>query len=43
MIFIMEDSDTDNPELERYRKKGPEGAILVSVKDGKGLDEVCNC
>lgn len=40
VIFIMEDSDTDNPELERYRKKGPEGAILVSVKDGKGLDEL---
>ncbi|KAJ6953037.1 nucleolar GTP-binding protein 1 isoform X1 [Populus alba x Populus x berolinensis] len=40
VIFIMEDSDTDNLELERYRKKGPEGAILVSVKDGKGLDEL---
>lgn len=40
VIFVMEDSDTDNPELERYRKKGPEGAILVSVKDGKGLDEL---
>lgn len=43
MIFITEDSDTDNVELARYRKMGPEGAILVSVMDGKGLDEVCIC
>ncbi|KAJ6685982.1 NUCLEOLAR GTP-BINDING PROTEIN 1 [Salix purpurea] len=40
VIFITEDSDTDNVELARYRKMGPEGAILVSVMDGKGLDEL---
>ena len=43
MIFITEDSNADTVELARYRKMGPEGAILVSVKDGRGLDEVCNC
>ncbi|CAK7347698.1 unnamed protein product [Dovyalis caffra] len=40
VIFITEDSNADHLELARYRKMGPEGAIRVSVKNGKGLEEL---
>ncbi|PIA32584.1 hypothetical protein AQUCO_04400050v1 [Aquilegia coerulea] len=37
---ITEDGDEDSLEMARYRKAGPEGAILVSVKTETGLDEL---
>ncbi|KAF5186535.1 nucleolar GTP-binding protein [Thalictrum thalictroides] len=39
---ITEDGDEETLEMARYRKAGPEGAILVSVKTEAGLDEVGN-
>ncbi|PIA32579.1 hypothetical protein AQUCO_04400047v1 [Aquilegia coerulea] len=37
---ITGDGDEDTPEMARYRKAGPEGAILVSVMTETGLDEL---
>ncbi|GMH17186.1 hypothetical protein Nepgr_019027 [Nepenthes gracilis] len=38
--LITEDSDADNPDMARYLKLGPNGAIKVSVRSGTGLDEL---
>ncbi|KAL7233829.1 hypothetical protein ACSBR1_017441 [Camellia fascicularis] len=40
VIFITEDSNADHLELARYRKRGPDGAIHVSVKSEAGLNEL---
>ena len=40
IIFNTEDVSADNPELARYQKMGPEGAIHVSVKNEAALNQV---
>lgn len=40
VFFITEDGKNDDPELAKYRKMGPDGAIRVSVKNEVGLGEV---
>ncbi|XP_052194064.1 uncharacterized protein LOC127802350 [Diospyros lotus] len=40
LVYITEDSNADHPELARYRKMGPDGAIHVSVKSEAGLLEL---
>lgn len=40
VIFSTENCDRDDIELKRYRRSGPEGALLVSVKNDVGLSEV---
>ncbi|CAH2048969.1 unnamed protein product [Thlaspi arvense] len=42
VVFITEDTNADNPELAKYRRMGPDGAIPVSVKSEVGLNEVCH-
>ncbi|KAI5647569.1 hypothetical protein M9H77_33574 [Catharanthus roseus] len=40
VFFITEDGKNDDPELAKYRKMGPDGAIRVSVKNEVGLGEL---
>ncbi|CAH9127191.1 unnamed protein product [Cuscuta epithymum] len=40
VIFVTEDSKTDHPELVKYRKMGPDGALHVSVKSEIGLNDL---
>lgn len=40
VIFSTENCDHDDIELQRYRQFGPDGALLVSVKNDIGLSEV---
>ncbi|XP_022146984.1 nucleolar GTP-binding protein 1 [Momordica charantia] len=40
VIFSTENCDRDDIELKRYRRSGPEGALLVSVKNDVGLSEL---
>ncbi|KAK3037791.1 hypothetical protein RJ639_030710 [Escallonia herrerae] len=40
VVFITEDTTTDHPELSKYRKMGPDGAIHVSVKSEAALNEL---
>ncbi|XP_034694220.1 nucleolar GTP-binding protein 1 isoform X1 [Vitis riparia] len=40
IIFNTEDVSADNPELARYQKMGPEGAIRVSVKNEAALNQL---
>ncbi|XAR63310.1 hypothetical protein NMG60_11023203 [Bertholletia excelsa] len=40
VVFITEDTNADNPELAKYRRMGPDGAIPVSVKSEVGLNEL---
>lgn len=40
VVFVTEDVNSDDCELAKYRKKGPDGALHVSVKSEVGLDEV---
>ena len=40
VVFITEHVDEDDPELSKYRKLGPDGALHVSVKSEVGLSEV---
>ncbi|XP_022980283.1 nucleolar GTP-binding protein 1 isoform X2 [Cucurbita maxima] len=40
VIFSTESYDHDDIELERYRRFGPDGALLVSVKNDVGLIEL---
>ncbi|XWS33982.1 hypothetical protein CRYUN_Cryun21dG0000200 [Craigia yunnanensis] len=42
VVFITEDGEADHLELAKYRKIGPEGAIHVSIKSEKGLNELTN-
>lgn len=41
VVFITEDSNADNLELANYRRKGPDGAMRVSVRTEEGIDKVC--
>ncbi|KAI3719364.1 hypothetical protein L6452_20261 [Arctium lappa] len=38
--YITEDIEADHPELQTYRKMGPEGALHVSVKSKVGMNEL---
>ncbi|XP_075476303.1 uncharacterized protein LOC142517759 [Primulina tabacum] len=40
VVFITEDSSTDNSELAQYRQIGPDGALRVSVTNEVGIDEL---
>ncbi|KAM7471987.1 hypothetical protein LguiA_010170 [Lonicera macranthoides] len=40
VVFVTEDGDADHLEMANYRKKGPDGAIHVSVMSEVGLNEV---
>ncbi|KAL3537146.1 hypothetical protein ACH5RR_000512 [Cinchona calisaya] len=40
VVFITEDVNSDDYELAKYRKMGPDGALRVSVKSEVGLDEL---
>ncbi|VFQ84276.1 unnamed protein product [Cuscuta campestris] len=40
LLFVTEDAKTDHPELVKYRKMGPDGALHVSVKSETGLDDL---
>ncbi|XP_055808783.1 uncharacterized protein LOC129877320 isoform X2 [Solanum dulcamara] len=40
VIFATDDCNSDNFELVRYRKMGPDGALNVSVKNEIGLHEL---
>ncbi|KAF5744242.1 hypothetical protein HS088_TW08G00841 [Tripterygium wilfordii] len=40
VLFVTEDADADHPEMARYRKMGPSGAIRVSIKNEEGLHEL---
>ncbi|GFP85848.1 nucleolar GTP-binding protein 1 [Phtheirospermum japonicum] len=40
VVFITEDSNTDNFELAKYRRLGPDGTLRVSVKTELGIDEL---
>lgn len=40
VVFVSEDTTADDDEIVQYRKKGPDGAIHVSVKGEQGLNEV---
>lgn len=42
VVFVSEDTTADDDEMVQYRKKGPDGAIHVSVKSEEGLNEVNN-
>lgn len=38
--YITEDIEADHPELQKYRKMGPQGALHVSVKSKVGINEL---
>lgn len=40
VTFSTENCDHDDIELQKYRRFGPDGALLVSVKNDIGLNEV---
>lgn len=40
VVYVTEDSSTDDTELAKYRKMGPDGSLRVSVMSELGLDEV---
>ncbi|XP_030548772.1 nucleolar GTP-binding protein 1 [Rhodamnia argentea] len=40
VVFVSEDTTADDDEMVQYRKKGPDGAIHVSVKGEQGLNEL---
>ncbi|XP_056162504.1 nucleolar GTP-binding protein 1 isoform X2 [Syzygium oleosum] len=40
VVFVSEDTTADDDEMVQYRKKGPDGAIHVSVKSEEGLNEL---
>ena len=40
VLFITEDVNDNDLELSKYRKSGPDGALLVSVKSELGLGDV---
>ncbi|KAL0397441.1 UNVERIFIED_CONTAM: Nucleolar GTP-binding protein 1 [Sesamum calycinum] len=40
VVFITEDSNADDFELAKYRRMGPDGALLVSVKTEAGIAEL---
>lgn len=39
VLYITEDAEAD-PELLKYRKMGPDGALRVSVMSKVGINEV---
>lgn len=41
VFFITEDSNGDSLELANYRRKGPDGAMHVSVMTKLNIDKVC--
>lgn len=40
VVFVSEDTTVDDDEMVQYRKEGPDGAIHVSVKSERGLNEL---
>jgi len=40
VVYATDEPLPSQPELENYRKSGPDGAINVSVKTEEGLHEV---
>lgn len=40
VLYVTEDVSSDDYELAKYRKMGPDGALRVSVKSEMGLDEL---
>lgn len=40
VVYVSEDTTVDDDEMVQYRKEGPDGAIHVSVKSERGLNEL---
>ncbi|KAM7266503.1 hypothetical protein ACFE04_004400 [Oxalis oulophora] len=43
VVFVTEDENADDVEMVRYRKKGPDGAIYVSVQNEESLNQLKEC